>query len=108
MISRSTIRTTVIAARRMCAGVFARLTRALALGLVLAALASCGKPTKETLIEKSRDISSRDALAVALGQPDKIDKLGPIEVWTYTASNGKVTFLITGDLVALQAAGGSR
>ena len=108
MIWRSTSRVTAIAARRMCAGVFARLTRTLALGLVLAALASCGKPTKETLIEKSRDISSRDALAAALGKPDEIDKLGPIEVWTYAASNGKVTFLITGDLVALQAAVGAQ
>jgi len=30
-------------------------------------------------------------------------KLGPIETWTYHAKDGEVTFLITGDVVRLQA-----
>jgi hypothetical protein len=30
-----------------------------------------------------------------------------VETWTYRASNGDVVFLIVGDTVTLQAAGGS-
>jgi hypothetical protein len=40
-----------------------------------------------------------------LGRPDELTKLGPVETWRYTASNGEVIFLIVGDDVTLQAAG---
>ena len=34
--------------------------------------------------------------------------VGPVERWTYKASNGEVGFVIGGDTVTLQAAGGTR
>jgi hypothetical protein len=33
---------------------------------------------------------------------------GPVERWTYKASNGDVVFVIVGDTVTLQAAGGDK
>ncbi len=51
-------------------------------------------------------LSKRAELERVLGQPDEITKLGPVETWRYRASNGEVIFLIVGDDVTLQAAGG--
>jgi hypothetical protein len=65
-------------------------------------LAACGDPSKEDIIGKARDIKTRTELQAKLGKPDDIGKLGPIEQWTYKASNGEVVFVITGDTVALQ------
>ena len=76
------------------------LVGALAAGL----LTGCGR-SKEDLIEKSRGVSTRAELEQALGKPSDIHKLGPVEQWTYKASNGMVVFLIVGDKVTLQAAG---
>jgi hypothetical protein len=73
----------------------------------VAALAACGDPTKEDIIEDSRGIETKTALMDKLGQPDDISKVGPIERWTYNASNGSVIFVITGEKVALQATGGN-
>ena len=72
----------------------------LAAGLVI----GCGR-SKEDLIQKSRDVSTRAELEQALGKPSDIAKLGPVEQWTYQASNGTVIFLIVDDKVTLQAAG---
>jgi hypothetical protein len=76
------------------------LVGALAAGL----LTGCSR-SKEDLIEKSRGVSTRAELEQALGRPSDINKLGPVEQWTYKASNGTVVFLIVGDKVTLQAAG---
>ena len=70
-----------------------------ALGLVT----GCSR-SKEDLLEKSRGISARVDLERALGKPSEVNKLGPVEQWTYKASNGTVVFLIVGDTVTLQAA----
>ena len=56
-------------------------------------------------MEKARSVSTRAELERALGKPSDIAKLGPVEQWTYKASNGTVAFLIVGDTVTLQAAG---
>lgn len=77
----------------------AMLAWTLAVGLV----AGCGR-TKEDLVEKARTVSTRAELERALGKPSDISKLGPVEQWTYKASNGTVMFLIVGDQVTLQAA----
>ena len=45
------------------------------------------------------------AVEQALGKPSDISKVGPVEQWTYNASNGTVVFLIAADKVTLQAAG---
>ena len=73
---------------------------------VLAAglLVGCSR-SKEDLIQKSRGVGTRAELEQALGKPSDISKLGPVEQWTYKASNGTVVFLIVGDQVTLQATG---
>lgn len=76
------------------------LTWVLVAGLII----GCSR-SKEDLIEKSRQVSTRAELEQALGKPSDITKLGPLEQWTYKASNGTVVFLIVGDKVTLQAAG---
>ncbi len=69
-------------------------------------LAGCGPSTKEDIIAKARDAKTRAALEKALGKPDDISKLGPLEKWTYKAKNGQVTFVLVGDTVTIEAAGG--
>ena len=65
-------------------------------------LAGCGPSSKEDIVAKARDAKTRAALEQALGKPDDIDKLGPVEKWTYKAKNGKVTFLLMGDAVTIE------
>jgi len=78
-------------------------------GLLLWVLAAslvvgCSR-SKEDLIQKSRGVGTRAELERALGRPSDISKLGPVEQWTYKASNGSVVFLIVGDKVTIQATG---
>jgi hypothetical protein len=72
--------------------------------LVAGLLVGCSR-TKEDLVQKARGASTRAELEQALGKPSDISKLGPVEHWTYKASNGTVVFLIVGDKVTLQATG---
>jgi hypothetical protein len=84
--------------------------KGIAIALCAAALLSltaCGGRTKEDIVQKSRDASTRAQLERALGAPTDIAKLGPMERWTYRASNGEVVFLIVGDTVTLQTTGSS-
>jgi len=74
--------------------------------LALVFVTACGGRTKEDILQKARDVSTRADLEKALGQPTDIAKLGPMERWTYKASNGEVVFLIIGDTVTLQTTGG--
>lgn len=76
----------------------------LAIGVVLFALAGCGPSSKEDLVAKSRGITTRAELEKALGKPTDVVKLGPMEKWTYKASNGEVVYVIVGDAVTLEAA----
>jgi hypothetical protein len=79
--------------------------RALAVvALAVLALVGCSR-TKEDVLEKAEAVKTRSELESRLGRPDDIAKLGPMERWTYKASNGEVVFLIVGDTVTLQAAG---
>ena len=80
---------------------------ALSCGLALALLTSCGGSTKEDILAKSKNAATKSDLEKALGRPDDIAKLGPMEKWTYKASNGQVVFMIVGDRVTLEATGGS-
>ena len=73
--------------------------------LAVALVGGCSR-SKEDLVEKSRGASTRAELERALGKPSDIAKLGPVEQWTYKASNGNVVFLIVADKVTLQAASG--
>jgi hypothetical protein len=73
--------------------------------LVAGLLVGCSR-SKEDLIQKARGVSTRAELEQALGKPSDIGKLGPVEQWTYKASNGNVVFLIVSDKVTLQATAG--
>lgn len=77
--------------------------KAAALLLALALAFACGAESKHDLLSKVERVKTKAELEQALGAPDERDKMGPVEIWTYTASDGKVTFLITGETVALQA-----
>ena len=82
-----------------------RASRLAAAVLAALLLTACGPPTKEELLRKAEGISKKADLEKALGRPEDIAKLGPMERWTYKAKNGEVIFLIVGDTVTLQAAG---
>lgn len=79
-----------------------RLKIALAAALLLA-LAACGKPTKEELLQKAGEPKSKSELVARLGQPDEIGKLAVFEIWTYRGSNGSVVFTIVADNVTVIA-----
>lgn len=78
------------------------MTAALLWMATLGLVTGCSR-SKEDLIEKSRGITARLDLERALGKPSEVNKLGPVEQWTYKASNGAVVFLIVADTVTLQA-----
>jgi hypothetical protein len=82
-----------------------RVTTTMLVWLLAAALVGGCSRSKEDLVAKSRGASTRAELEQALGKPSDITKIGPVEQWTYKASNGSVVFLIVGDKVTLQAAG---
>ena len=79
-----------------------RLAAAVLLPLMLA---GCGPSTKEDMLSKARDVKTRAELEKALGKPTDLSKLGPMETWTYKASNGTVVFVVVGDTVTIQATG---
>lgn len=79
--------------------------RAVCLAAVALALAACDD-SKEDILKKSEQATTRQQLREAIGDPDDIAKLGPLETWTYEASNGVVTFTLAGDTVTLRTAGG--
>lgn len=85
---------------------FRKILTPLLAALFLAGLAACGDPSKEDILSKARDVKTRAELESKLGKPTNINKLGPVEQWTYKASNGEVMFVIAGDTVAVQATGG--
>jgi len=75
-----------------------------ALALIGLALVGCSR-TKEDVLHKAENVKTRADLESRLGRPDDIAKLGPVERWTYKASNGEVVFVIVGDTVTLQTTG---
>jgi hypothetical protein len=78
-------------------------------GLLMIALAllvtACGPSSKEDMVAKAREVKTRAEFERALGKPDDVSKLGPLEKWTYKARNGQVVFVLVGDVVTLEAAG---
>jgi hypothetical protein len=73
------------------------------LSLMIFVLAACEKSSTE-ILDKAEGISSAKALKAAIGDPDKIDKVGPVANWTYQTSDGEVTFTIVGDNVTVSTA----
>lgn len=76
--------------------------------LVLSAgilLSGCSEPTKAEIIKMTENITTKAELTKALGKPESVATVGPLEKWTYRAEDGVVVFVITGESVALQAQG---
>jgi hypothetical protein len=65
-------------------------------------LVGCGPSSKTDIVSKARDVKTRADLEKVLGKPDDIDKVGPIEKWTYKAKDGRVVFILVGDTVTIQ------
>jgi hypothetical protein len=80
------------------------LRRLLLVALALLLVTACSR-SKEDIVGKAREAKTRADLERALGKPDDIAKLGPVERWTYKGSNGEVVFVVVGDTVTLQATG---
>ena len=76
--------------------------RLLVCALVLV-LAACGDPTKEDILKRAEGADTKALLESAIGRPNDIKKMGPLETWTYKAANGAVTFVIAGDRVTVSA-----
>ena len=68
-------------------------------------LVGCGPSSKSDIIGKARDVKTRSDLEKALGKPDDIGKLGPVEKWTYKAKDGHVIFILIGDTVTIEKTG---
>lgn len=73
------------------------------LALAAAVALGCGPPSQHEIIEKAEGLETKQELEAAIGAPDEVDKLGPLERWTYRAADGDVEFAIRGDKVALEA-----
>jgi hypothetical protein len=79
--------------------------RLAALAMIALLVTACGPSSKEDMVAKAREVKTRAELERALGKPDDVSKLGPLEKWTYKARNGQVVFVLVGDVVTLEAAG---
>ncbi|MBT3330863.1 MAG: hypothetical protein HOK21_16605 [Rhodospirillaceae bacterium] len=76
-----------------------------ALVIALPLLTGCFEDSKAEILAKTEGVSDKSALTDALGKPDDISKVGPLETWTYNASNGTVAFVIAGSTVTLRTTG---
>lgn len=73
---------------------------------VMAVLAGCdSSPTKAEILKKASGLKTKEELEKVLGVPAKLDKLGPLERWTYNAKDGVVVFTIVAGRVALDETG---
>lgn len=68
-------------------------------------LTGCFQDSKDGLIQKAEGIETKQQLREALGDPDTVDKVGPVEKWTYKASDGTVIFPIVADRVGPSVTG---
>ncbi len=82
-----------------------RLAGAAGVDLVLL-LSGDGEPSKHEIIKKAESAETKAQREKALGAPDDIGKVGPVEKRTYRAADGEVMRLIIGDRVSLEMTGG--
>ena len=80
------------------------LIRFASLAFIAVAVVACDDSSAE-ILKKTENVTTRDELRAAIGDPDDITKVGPIETWTYNTSNGTVTFTLAGDSVTLKTTG---
>ncbi len=75
------------------------LLAALALAATLALGACFHQDSKADIVKKAEQATTKEELRKALGDPDTLNKAGPLEEWVYEASDGVVRFPILGDRV---------
>ena len=80
---------------------------AIALAACLA-LTGCFQDSKAEIARKAEKASTADDLRAALGEPDELNKAGPIEEWIYDASDGSVSFPVIAGKVGPMITGGER
>jgi hypothetical protein len=61
------------------------------------AVLGCGPPSQHEILKQTEGVETKQELEAKIGAPDEVDKFGPLEKWTYRASDGDVEFVITGD-----------
>ncbi len=83
---------------------FRNALRLLCLVVIAAVIVGCDD-RKEDILKKSENVKTRKQLRAAIGDPDNASIVGPIETWTYEASNGRVTFTFAGDTMMLKTTG---
>ncbi len=71
--------------------------------VTLLGMLACGPSTQHEIMKKAEGVETKQQLESALGAPDEVDRLGPIETWTYAGSDGAVEFVITGDKIRLES-----
>jgi hypothetical protein len=72
----------------------------------LVALGGCdSSPTKAEILKKAAGLKTKEELEKVLGLPAKLDKIGPVERWTYNAKDGVVVYTIVAGRVALDETG---
>jgi hypothetical protein len=81
-----------------------KLLLALILGSALGLLAGCDS-SKDDILQKAAKAETGEELRKALGDPDEVSKVGPIETWTYKANDGTVTFTLAAGTVTLSTTG---
>jgi hypothetical protein len=85
--------------------------RAVLAGIATLALlpAACDKPaTKADILKKAEGARTKADLEKQVGKPSEVDKVGPMEQWTYKAQDGTVVFMILNDRIVFDATGGSK
>ncbi len=82
-----------------------KLPKSVSVLCLLLGLAACGGLSKEDILKKAKGAETSEQLERALGKPDDLGKLGPVQKWKYKAKDGHVTFIITGGKVAIDMAG---
>ena len=75
----------------------------LLLALAAVVVLGCGPPSQHEILKQAEGVETKQELEAAIGAPDEVDKLGPMEKWTYRASEGDVEFVITGDKVKFKS-----
>lgn len=77
--------------------------------MAMTVLAGCDQsPTKADILKKAEGAKTKAALEKALGKPTEVDKIGPVEKWTYKASDGTVSYIIVADQVTLETTGSNK
>jgi hypothetical protein len=72
---------------------------AVALAAALALAGCFHQDSKAEIARKAETATTKQELRRALGDPDTLNKIGPLEEWIYKASDGVVRFPILGDQV---------